>query len=531
MPLVFFVSCISSPISYRFFGWKPSVISDWLIDVREDLKSRHYSFVKYKDEIAERVERSLDSFKNKQLESVKKTEDDLQDYIRNLNDLYNDALSQLEKQRVAIDELNKRKQARSPSLDESLDQFKKAYNESVDFMLKWPEVEFKKHIRKIAPSWQHKDQSKDVDFIPFRQQMEQLDRALQSQWESVAFAATEGSRTADRLRKQLLNDFRSIQDNITISANIISDQSKTTIQKALSKREAKREKVALETQLKRLESEGKVWLDDRAAQLEAVVRNLQEKLTSSTSLYDELVSRKKSQYYYSSLTDSTLSQVLKLIDPADEGWDLIRSQDGISVMRKFMGSSAQSFKYACVRAEGVLRASPAQILSLFEDNTRVSEYNKFFGEGRDLEEVGENTKVVWASSPPIFPFKPRDFCTVVHFRRLRDGTVVVLNRATEHPEAPVNRDFVRAKIVLGANIIQPVRGHPNRCRLVVLTQVDPGGFAPPMIVNQICTMGPIGFFKLVEEAARRPASRQILKLKKELAAKSASSAANRVIKL
>ena len=47
---------------------------------------------------------------------------------------------------------------------------------------------------------------------------------------------------------------------------------------------------------------------------------------------------------------------------------------------------------------------------------------------RDLENVAENTKVVWACSQPVFPFKARDFCTVVHFRKLKDGTAIVLNR-------------------------------------------------------------------------------------------------------
>ena len=45
-----------------------------------------------------------------------------------------------------------------------------------------------------------------------------------------------------------------------------------------------------------------------------------------------------------------------------------------------------------------------------------------------MENVAENTKVVWACSQGIFPFKARDFCTVVHFRQLKDGTVIVLNR-------------------------------------------------------------------------------------------------------
>jgi hypothetical protein len=71
-------------------------------------------------------------------------------------------------------------------------------------------------------------------------------------------------------------------------------------------------------------------------------------------------------------------------------------------------------------------------------------------------------QVVWVGSPPIFPFKPRDFCTVVHVRKLKDGTVVILNRATKHRLAPETNEYQRAAILLAANIIQPVKGAPVR---------------------------------------------------------------------
>jgi len=71
-------------------------------------------------------------------------------------------------------------------------------------------------------------------------------------------------------------------------------------------------------------------------------------------------------------------------------------------------------------------------------------------------------QVVWVGSPPIFPFKPRDFCTVVHVRKLKDGTVVILNRATKHRLAPETNEYQRAAIILAANIIQPVKGAPVR---------------------------------------------------------------------
>jgi hypothetical protein len=124
------------------------------------------------------------------------------------------------------------------------------------------------------------------------------------------------------------------------------------------------------------------------------------------------------------------------------------------------------------QASAVLSASAEDIYTLFQDNTRVCEYNKYFAKGKDLEELNDNTKVVWASSPPLFPFKARDFCTVVHFRRLEDGTIVVLNRAAVHPAAPTLPQYVRAQIIMGANLIQPIKGNPNKCIFTTVTQVS-----------------------------------------------------------
>ena len=101
-------------------------------------------------------------------------------------------------------------------------------------------------------------------------------------------------------------------------------------------------------------------------------------------------------------------------------------------------------------------------------------------------------------------------------RRLKDGTRIILNRATKHPLAPPSQEYVRASIILAANIIQPIAGNPNQCHLTMLTQMDPGGFAPPSIINHICTLGPIGFLKNVEVVSRRKPSRAVMLQKLQL---------------
>jgi hypothetical protein len=54
-------------------------------------------------------------------------------------------------------------------------------------------------------------------------------------------------------------------------------------------------------------------------------------------------------------------------------WKLIKTEDGYSVYRKFLGVGPSS-QYACVMCNGVINAPAKDVLSLFEDNTRYRVY-------------------------------------------------------------------------------------------------------------------------------------------------------------
>ena len=193
---------------------------------------------------------------------------------------------------------------------------------------------------------------------------------------------------------------------------------------------------------------------------------------------------------------------------------------GFQVYRRFLIGGVRS-KYVCVMAKGIVllffKASPKKILALFEDDTRTKEYNNLFLYGEDLEYVADNTKIQWACTPPVFPFKPRDFVTLIHIRKLQDGTLVYLNTATQHKDKPAGNDgYVRGRIVLGANIMRPMKGKPNLCEVTMVTQLDPGGFAPAPAVNKLCLSGPGGFMHNIEVAANKAPSRAVLMEKKRL---------------
>lgn len=134
---------------------------------------------------------------------------------------------------------------------------------------------------------------------------------------------------------------------------------------------------------------------------------------------------------------------------------------------------------------GVVNARPKDVLALLEDNSRVHEYNSFCERIKHVALIGGDTRITWVGCPRVYFFKPRDFCTAIHTRKLRDGTVVVLSRAVAHKDAPVTPSYQRAAIVVAANIIRSVPGNPNKCHVTMLSQVDPGGFIPPSIINLV----------------------------------------------
>lgn len=116
--------------------------------------------------------------------------------------------------------------------------------------------------------------------------------------------------------------------------------------------------------------------------------------------YEELVGKRQVSLQLQGENDQSLNRVLKLIDPATrdkQGWKLIRSEDGYEVYRKFMGGSGAGSRYACIMCHGKIGSSPESVYALFEDNTRVAEYNSFYKDGRDLEVIAEGTKVTWVS--------------------------------------------------------------------------------------------------------------------------------------
>ena len=211
--------------------------------------------------------------------------------------------------------------------------------------------------------------------------------------------------------------------------------------------------------------------------------------------------------------NEALKLVNKIISSKD-GWEYVNTKDDVIVEKRFLPAgkfvegkdAAKGGKHACVKSVGILNASPESLYKLFLDNSRVSEYNEHCETVKDIEYYPrKNSKIVWACSPKYGPFKARDFCSVVNYIKSSGGKYIILNRPAYHKSYPPSNKYVRATILLAANIIEPCG--KGKSKLTQIAHLNPGGAADnsaaAWIINQLCAVGPPTFMKKLEKAARK----------------------------
>ena len=134
-----------------------------------------------------------------------------------------------------------------------------------------------------------------------------------------------------------------------------------------------------------------------------------------------------------------------------------------------------------------------------------------YDRGYDLEVVDGTTKVSYGSVRSIFPFKPRDTVTRVAFRELPSGAgggTLVLQRAVKHPSMPKRKGYVRAEILRGTFIVQPVKGSPAYTNFTFTQQINAGGIIPAWLMNQLVAQDAVQLLLRLNTAAKRYAKQK-----------------------
>jgi hypothetical protein len=121
-------------------------------------------------------------------------------------------------------------------------------------------------------------------------------------------------------------------------------------------------------------------------------------------------------------------------------------------------------EYPCIKCVARIDAPLEDVCTYLAEESAAPDYNDVVVKYKDLEEISPNAKICYSESPQILFVKPRDFITFCHHRWKGDGTEVIVNQATEHPDYPASYEeregkACRAYALRGANCKSIVVAH------------------------------------------------------------------------
>lgn len=223
-----------------------------------------------------------------------------------------------------------------------------------------------------------------------------------------------------------------------------------------------------------------------------------------------------------SLIDEQNNAALKLLNNLldnSDSWSFVARSNNVTVERRFFNilgefvskeDQSKGRKHACIKSSAIINAKPDDVISLFLDTNRAKEYNEQIVTIEDVyhfpkKSMNNYSKISYCTGPRIGPFQARDFCSVVNFIRNNDGSCIFLNRPAYYSKTKATNKYVRATILLAANLIKPIPNQPDKTSLTLIAHVNPGGAAdnPTMafFINKLCAMGPPSFVRKIEKSA------------------------------
>ncbi|CAB9503247.1 expressed unknown protein [Seminavis robusta] len=177
--------------------------------------------------------------------------------------------------------------------------------------------------------------------------------------------------------------------------------------------------------------------------------------------------------------------------------------------------------YPCIKVYSVLDAPLEDVCTYLSREEHMTDYNVILSAQRDLEEIAPHCKISWATSPQVLFVKPREFVTFVYHRWLKDGSVVLINQAVDHKDAPAVTEegkgtACRGYALRGATFFSPDPQDPQKTRVAMISHAAPGGNLPGWAVKTaigaIAPLEPFKLFNYINEEVHKKAP-EIEKLK------------------
>jgi hypothetical protein len=173
--------------------------------------------------------------------------------------------------------------------------------------------------------------------------------------------------------------------------------------------------------------------------------------------------------------------------------DLVSPQSSTQWKSLFEKNGVIAFKrpgsVVCIRADSLLPLSLLDIFSLLMNDTKQKEIDMSIKSTKRLKSFSENTSLMYTRYKQVWPLTVRDFCNLVHWRLLPDGTVVIAAFSEKFEDlCPLEDGILRGELILGGYVLrQTPKG--TQCHYVV--QVDLKSTLPASVINLLSSIQPM----------------------------------------
>lgn len=172
-------------------------------------------------------------------------------------------------------------------------------------------------------------------------------------------------------------------------------------------------------------------------------------------------------------------------DDANAAKNLVIDRQGIKVWT-YQVVGNPSFNY---RATTTLQSNLVGTVAAIMDTQYLKEWVPHTKRVELLEsdeKAGTFTMLMEIDFP--FPLNDRDVVFAGTIKQQPNGTVLIENRSTSHPKAPVRAGFLRVTRYEGSWILRPIDA--NHTEVTTIGYADPAGVLPIAIVNMFVQQQP-----------------------------------------
>lgn len=239
-------SVLSRQIQNGGVSFIKTIFSDW----SNKFRYRKYDLDQYREAISSKVTESIEKFRRDQLVAQSVAQKDLESYMDKFNQLYASNLAALEKRKEAVKDMRKKMEIkRPPKIDDSLEQFRQFYNESVTL---GPYESVTKHLKFNFIDKANNDESKKT------RKRNILIRSKKPIRVASLIVPTKKALSMEKVMRTAALDLIKIQEDLTSNAKLLALSTQKSIMTTIDKKNIRRETRNLEAQLKKLNKEGAI---------------------------------------------------------------------------------------------------------------------------------------------------------------------------------------------------------------------------------------------------------------------------------